>query len=103
MTHSTSNNSDKIYIDRTGIYRINTVTRVTFNARHILRILLNGSQIGTPDGRPYDIDMDTGRTVTGTVCIYATDSQYIQVQAYFSSQNETADFYMDIEWVGEKA
>ena len=47
--------------------------------------------------------MDMGRTVTGTVCIYATDSQYIQVQAYFSSQNETADFYMDIEWVGEKA
>ena len=103
MTHSTPNNSVKIYIDRTGIYRINTVTRVTFNVRHILRILLNGSQIGTPDGRPYDIDMDTGRTVTGTVCIYATDSQYIQVQVYFSSQNETADFYMDIEWVGEKA
>ena len=103
MSHSISSNNDKVYIDRTGIYRLNFVTRVTFNARHILRILLNGSQIGTPDGRPYDIDMDTSRTCTGTVCVYALDSQYIQIQAYFSSQSETADFYMDIEWVGEKA
>jgi len=47
--------------------------------------------------------MDTSRTCTGTVCIYATDAHYIQVQAYFTSQSETADFYMDIEWVGEKA
>ena len=104
MTHDISGGDpSKIHFDRTGIYRISFVTRVTWNSRHIIRLFLNGATINTPDGRPYDIDMDTARHVTGGVCIYATDAQYLQAQAYFSNTGETSDFYMDIEWVGEKA
>ena len=68
--------------------------------RLIANLLKNGTRMGT-NGRFFDIDVDTHRVITGCLCYYFTDSDYVGLQLYqSSSSSKNFDTSFMLEYIG---